>query len=86
MLNPLYRLGYIWHNKNISPVLESQLMAFPKAKRDDVMDAVAYVVEMLELGERYFTPDNTSGELPEDDEFAGLETEYEPAIKNWRAA
>jgi hypothetical protein len=86
MLNPLYRLGYIYHNKNVSHTLENQLMAFPKSKRDDVMDAVAYVVELLELGERYFAPDNTAGEMPEEDEFADLEKEYEPAIKNWRAA
>ncbi len=85
-LNPLYRLGYIWHNKNVSQILESQLMAFPKSKRDDVMDAVAYVVEMLELGERYFAPDNTEGELPDDDEFASLEKESEPMLVGWRAA
>ena len=86
MLNPLYRLGYIWHNKNVTHTLENQLLSFPKSKRDDVMDALAYVVEMLELGERYFAPDTTKGEVPEDDEFAGLEKEYEPSLKNWRAA
>ncbi|MFA6972678.1 MAG: hypothetical protein WC208_14945 [Gallionella sp.] len=87
MLNPLYRLGYIYHNKNVTQGLESQLLAFPKSKRDDIMDAVAYVVEMLELGERYFAPDaSMEGEAPSEDEFAGLEKEYEPAIKNWRAA
>jgi phage terminase large subunit-like protein len=86
MLNPLYRLGYIWHNSNVCQALESQLIVFPKSKRDDIMDAVAYVVEMLELGERYFAPDNTAGEQPDDDEFAGLEKEYEPALTNWRQA
>jgi len=84
MLNPLYRLGYIFHNKNVTQILESQLIAFPKSKRDDVMDAFAYIVEMLELGERYFAPDNTKGEEPDEDEFAGLDKEYEPALKNWR--
>uniref|UniRef100_A0A6M3KRD8 Putative terminase n=1 Tax=viral metagenome TaxID=1070528 RepID=A0A6M3KRD8_9ZZZZ len=87
MLNPLYRLGYIYHNKNISQLLESQLIAFPKSKRDDVMDATAYLVEMLELGERYFAADvNAQGEIPDVDEFEGLERENEPALKNWRAA
>lgn len=87
MLNPLYRLGYIYHNKNVSQLLESQLIAFPKSKRDDVMDAAAYLVEMLELGERYFAADaSTEGENPSDDEYADLEKEYEPALKNWRAA
>jgi hypothetical protein len=87
MLNPLYRLGYIYHNKNISSILESQLLGFPKSKRWDVMDATAYLVEMLELGERYFAPDaSTSGDMPDEDEFASLENEHEPALRNWRAA
>jgi hypothetical protein len=87
MLNPLYRLGYIWHNKNVSQILESQLIAFPKSKRDDVMDATAYLVEMLELGERYFAADaSKEGETPAEDEYAGLEKENEPAIRNWRHA
>jgi hypothetical protein len=86
MLAPLYRLGYIWHNKNVSSILENQLMGFPKSKRWDVMDATAYVVELLELGERYFAPDAVKGERPEEDEYEGLEKENEPAMKNWRAA
>lgn len=86
MLSPLYRLGYIFHNPNVCMVLENQLLSFPKSKRDDVMDATAYLVEMLELGERYFAPDNTDGEMPDDDEFAELAKEYEPPLKNWRAA
>ena len=86
MLNPLYRLGYIFHNPNVCTILEGQLLGFPKSKRWDVMDATAYLVEMLELGERYFAPDTTKGEMPEDDEYASLEKEYEPALKNWRVA
>ena len=85
MLNPLYRLGYVYHNKNVSQVLESQLLAFPKSKRDDVTDATAYVVEMLELGERYFAPDSINDQ-PEEDEFAELERENEPTLENWRTA
>lgn len=87
MLAPLYRLGYIYHNSNVCAILESQLLSFPKSKRDDVSDATAYLVEMLELGERYFAPDNTVGDLPdkdEDDEFAELERDYEPAAQGWR--
>ena len=87
MLAPLYRLGYIYHNSNVCAILESQLLSFPKAKRDDVSDATAYLVEMLELGERYFAPDNTVGDLPEkdeEDEYAELANEYEPAAQGWR--
>jgi hypothetical protein len=86
MLNPLYRLGYVYHNKNVCQILEQQLMAFPKSKRDDVSDALAYVVELLELGERYFAPDTQKGDVPDKDEYASLENEYEPVIQNWRYA
>lgn len=87
MLSPLYRLGYVYHNKNVSAILESQLLSFPKSKRDDVSDATAYLVEMLELGERYFAPDaSNAGDMPDDDEFAELENEYEPALAGWRVA
>lgn len=87
MLAPLYRLGFVYHNPAVCPILESQLLSFPKSKRDDVSDAVAYMVEMLELGERYFAPDNSVGDMPskdEEDEFAELEKDYEPAAQGWR--
>lgn len=87
MLAPLYRLGYIYHNPNVCAILESQLLSFPRSKRDDVSDATAYLVEMLELGERYFAPDvDAVGEKPDEDEFAELEREYEPALRDWRQA
>lgn len=87
MLAPLYRLGYMFHNSTVTSILESQLLGFPKSKRWDVMDALAYVVEMLELGERYFAPDSSiyDKEDPED-EYKELERDYEPAVRNWRAA
>ena len=87
MLAPLYRLGYVYHNKNVCAILENQLLSFPKSKRDDVSDCTAYLVEMLELGERYFAPDDSAREVPdadEEDEYAELEREYEPAAKGWR--
>ncbi len=55
-LVPLYRQGLIWHNKNISGPLEAQLLSFPNSKRFDLMDAFAYIVELLEKGDRYFFP------------------------------
>jgi hypothetical protein len=35
--------------------LEQQLLSYPKSKRWDVMDAFAYVIEILEMGLRYFS-------------------------------
>ncbi len=88
-LVPFYRLGYIFHNKNCCAILENQLLSYPRSKKDDVMDALAYIVEMLELGERYFIPDETTFEDKEEDieaEFLSLEKENEPALNGWRAA
>ena len=53
-LLPFYRQGEIYHNKTACGGLEAQLMSYPRAKRWDCMDALAYVVPLLEKGERYF--------------------------------
>lgn len=55
-LVPYYRQGLVFHNKAISGALEAQLLSFPKSKRKDVMDAFAYVVQLLQTGERYMRP------------------------------
>ena len=78
-LVPFYRLGFVFHNRNVCNILETQLLSFPRSKRDDVMDAVAYVVEMLEMGERYFVPHETADEV--NDEYKDLEEEdYGPSL------
>lgn len=87
-LVPFYRLGYVFHNSSCCAVLEAQLLSYPRSKKDDVMDAVAYVVEMLELGERYFVPDDSVFESTEENieaEYEALERENEPALEGWRA-
>jgi len=53
-LVPFYRKGLIYHNKAISLGLEGQLLSFPRSRRDDIMDAFADIIELLEQGERYF--------------------------------
>jgi hypothetical protein len=55
---------------------------FPRSALWDLMDCEAYIIEMLELGERYFTPKDN----PADIEAEYAELEYEPALDNWRAA
>jgi hypothetical protein len=80
-LVPYYRQGHIFHNKSNSMKLEGQLLSFPRSGLVDVADATAYIIEMLELGQRYFT-------TPEEDpnnvesEFASLE--YDPPLEDWR--
>jgi hypothetical protein len=73
----------VYHNPTCCGPLEAQLMSYPRSKYLDVMDVFSYIVEMLELGERY-----TQGEMPADDEYEDLiDDDYgmEP-IKNWRVA
>lgn len=55
-LVPFYRNGMVWHNPACCAQLEGQLLSFPRSKRWDVMDALAYIVELLESGNRYFEP------------------------------
>lgn len=88
-LVPFYRLGYVYHNKSCSAALEAQLLAYPRSKRWDIMDALAYVIEMLELGERYFVPDESVFESVEEDvekEYEEMERDNEPAMDGWRSA
>ena len=56
-LVPLYRQGLIYHNKSCCAPLEAQLTSFPKSKRWDIMDALAYVIEAMDQAEIFFYPD-----------------------------
>jgi hypothetical protein len=79
-----YRLGYIYHNASCINIkrLEQQLLMFPRSALWDIMDAEAYILELLELGERYFS---SPGD-PEDSESDYSELEYEEPIEDWRIA
>jgi hypothetical protein len=81
-LVPYYRGGYIYHNASCVGIkkLEQQLLMFPRSALWDLMDAEAYIIEMLELGERYFSPK----ENIEDVESEYKELNYEHPIENWR--
>lgn len=85
-LVPFYRMGIFWHNERIAPQIEAQLIAFPRAKRDDISDAIAYSIEMFSLGNRVFQPDLSPEEMEaiasgqEYDEFAGLQ--YDPPMQH----
>ena len=55
-LAPFYRQGYVWHNESCCQKLESQLLSFPRSKHDDVMDASAYIIEVMDKDLLYFDP------------------------------
>jgi predicted phage terminase large subunit-like protein len=93
MMVPFYRRGLVFHNKAASGGLEAQLLSFPRSKRDDIMDAFADFIYMLDSGERYFTynkPDKASRR--ENEELDRMEKEDEDdvdedygddAVANW---
>lgn len=72
-LLPLYKRGAVYHNKNVSGPLETQMMAYPACREWDCLDAAAYLMKLLEQGQRYFfAKDETATEaematLPKDD-------------------
>jgi hypothetical protein len=57
-LIPFYRRGQIFHNRAVTGPLEQQLLSFPKCRRFDCIDAEAYIVELLEVGMKYFYKDD----------------------------
>ncbi len=52
-LIPFYRRHQIRHNKSCMGPLEAQLLSFPRPRRWDCIDTAAYVIEMLDEGERF---------------------------------
>ena len=82
-LVPYYRGGYIYHNASCAGIkkLEQQLLMFPRSALWDLMDAEAYIIEMLELGERYFSPKEDTIDM--ENEY--IELDYEKPIEEWRA-
>lgn len=58
-LAPYYMKGCVYHNPMVCQVLEEQLLSFPHPRRWDVMDAFAYIVQIMEEGLRYFENQHT---------------------------
>lgn len=95
-LIPFYRGGMVYHNAATCAPLEAQLLSFPRSRRQDVMDALANLVPLLEDHDRYFnffpksyriTPDpldvtRSKGDVFDEDRFYE-EAEELPDI--WRA-
>ena len=88
-LAPYYRTGRVYHNRACCDTLEHQLCQFPRGTFVDVIDALAYVLQLTELGGRYFgedmpdddTPGRRSREEQEDWEYAQLEEKDEEPIR-----
>ena len=69
-----YRMGVVWHHPDpaVSRDLEGQLIDYPHARKDDLSDAAAYVVDALNLGERLFEAVRV-GMGPKDADFGDID-------------
>lgn len=85
-LVPYYRQGLIYHKREACHGLEAQLMAFPRARRWDIMDATAYVIELLDVGERYFEPPADADDYDFDTDPVYNDLDNEAPVDNWRCA
>ncbi len=47
-LVPLYKTGIIFHRRTQSPDLEAELLSFPGGKHDDIIDALAYQLQIVD--------------------------------------
>lgn len=84
-LVPYYRQGLIFHNPSCCAGLEAQLLSYPRSKRWDIMDAFAYIVELLDIGDRYFEAvDVEDDDLDQDEDFLTMIKQDEPAETEWR--
>lgn len=83
-LVPFYRSGVVYHNPMHCAPLEAQLLSYPRSKRWDIMDALAYFVVLLSKGNRYFTlKEETAEEIEaEYKELEGIDDE--PLNIDWR--
>ncbi len=85
-LIPFYRMGFVFHNSSCCAPLEMQLISYPRSKKWDIMDALAYVVEMLEVGERYFIPDKSDEEMAREASEEYDELDRMESLGEWRVA
>jgi len=74
-LAPLYKLGYVYHNRFNCNKLEGQLLGFPRSKLWDLMDAAGYVNYIMDKHAVYFDPSDEEAESQEkedEDDYASL--------------
>jgi len=80
VLAPLYKLGYMYHNKHNCGPLETQLRSFPRSKMWDVMDATAYINKVMDELAYYFDPPD----MGEDTEKEYEELDFDKPYEHWR--
>lgn len=79
-LVPLYRLGYMYHNRSNCGNLEMQLISFPRSKLWDIMDAVAYITIIMDSQSIFFDPDGDDDPENLNDEYDELDEDSDPPL------
>jgi len=59
-LIPYYKDGLVYHNEHNTGGLEMQLLDYPSSKLWDIMDAAAYITQVMEEHMMYFNPAMTA--------------------------
>lgn len=90
-ITSFYHNGLVYHNRNDCEALEQQLLQFPRPHKWDVMDAAAYVPQVLEKGEQFMVPTGADGFTESREEveaeFEDLEKSnyYHEPMNDWRS-
>jgi hypothetical protein len=86
-LVPYYRQGQIFHNEANCGPYEQQLLSFPRPKRWDLIDAAAYIIQLVNEGDRFFSlPGHDRCEPTGEEEYAKLVEEDDEPLEDWRIA
>jgi hypothetical protein len=86
-LVPYYRQGHIVHNITQCRPYEAQLLSFPNSKYKDIMDAAAYLPQILKEGELFpvgYTEDMYDYKS-EEQRYKSLLKNYDAPIQGWRS-
>lgn len=80
-----FRQGKIFLNQTVCGPLEGQLLSFPRSKKWDVMDAAAYIVEIIEQYLLYYMGEYLDSEDGIEEEFKELEGLVDDELEDdWR--
>jgi len=62
-LGPYYRMGHVYHNAAVCGDLEQELLMYPRSKYKDLSDALAYVIQLCDIGGKFFSPESQPKEM-----------------------
>lgn len=89
-LGAFYRMGVVYHHPSplVHDALEAQLLAFPRSKYWDYMDAWAYILKLFNIGELGFVRNDREDARAFEEEIAMLDQmdKAMDAFEDWRTS